>query len=109
LKHEDIEVGGTYLLVTDNLTRRYLSGHPFTVKERRKVWRAQTTGLRIKVWRYYNEDAVAVRADELQELPERELPCTECPIGEYEQHGFTSPSGQTNYKCNNCGHIVSFP
>ncbi len=108
MKHKDIKVGETYLLVTDNLTRQHLSGQPFTVTEKRKVWRAQTVSRRHKVWRYFNEDAVAVRADELQELPEREFPCQQCSTGQYHQVGSTSPNGTVRYRCD-CGHEVSFP
>lgn len=42
------------------------------------------------------------------EVDDREFPCESCDEGEYVAKS-TSPSGITQYKCNACGHGVSFP
>jgi hypothetical protein len=43
------------------------------------------------------------------ELVDRESACGECITGDYKQDGYTQPNGRVNYKCDRCGHEVSFP
>lgn len=112
MKGKDIQEGGTYHFVgSDNPERQHLAGQAFTVTTIRPVFRRfKIKGTR-KVNRYFNADGVGARAEELEPLPEREAPCSECAIGEMIQDGLTQPSGSTDYQCNNenCGHRATFP
>ncbi len=69
MKQSDIVVGETYLFVaTDDASRLHLVGKPFTVTEKKKVWKNQTISRRVPVWRFLNSDGVRARADELEPL-----------------------------------------
>lgn len=71
MQAKDIKVGETYLFVaTTAVTRKHLEGQPFTVVNKRKVWRAQTSSRRHQVWRIFNDDGVGARPDELEPMPE---------------------------------------
>lgn len=67
---KEIEDGTTYLFVaTDNVARQALVGYPFTVQYRKAVFRkfkGQATRKRI---RFFNDDGVGARAEELEPLP----------------------------------------
>ena len=109
MKLSDIKVGETYLFVaTDSPARKSLEGQPFTVTEIKSVWRRnKLRSARMK--RVFNEDGVGARPEELEPISEREFPCNQCMIGQYEQVGYVTPSGQVNYECDQCGDRVSFP
>lgn len=72
MKGADIVVGETYLFVaTMSEARKHLEGEHFTVTEIKKVWRKMgySRGKKsMKVNRYFNEDGVGARADELEPL-----------------------------------------
>ena len=74
MKASDIEIGHTYLLITDSPTRKHLSGKSFTVVNRREVWRHLHFKGKAKVVRFFNDDNVGVPADELQEWDGEQQP-----------------------------------
>lgn len=66
----DIRDGETYLFVaTDSPVRKHLEGHPFTVAERRFVFRKFRGQRTQKHLRFFNDDGVGARAEELEPLP----------------------------------------
>lgn len=73
---KDIVIGETYLFIaTLNPQRKHLEGQPFTVVRKERVFRKvpyrrgkHNAGTR-KVLRFFNDDGVGARADELGELP----------------------------------------
>jgi hypothetical protein len=69
MKSRDIKPGETYMFVaTDSEARKHLEGQPFTVTEIKAVYRrVKRKGTR-KVNRYFNEDGVGARAEELEPL-----------------------------------------
>lgn len=68
MKGSDIEIGTEYLfLATESPARQSLIGKRFTVTEIRRVWRRKNRR-RVQTMRYFNEDGVGARADELAEL-----------------------------------------
>lgn len=73
LKKQDIEVGETYLFVgSDSPKRAHLAGQPFTVSSIEKVYRKVSYRHKkrsMKVTRFFNDDGVGARAEELEELP----------------------------------------
>src|SRR4051812_35995003 len=79
MRKQDIEVGETYLFVaTDNPTRKHLEGQPFKVVERKAVFRKLKRGTR-KPIRFFNENGVGARAEELGPLPPGEwVKCNMC-------------------------------
>lgn len=83
MRKQDIEVGETYLFVaTDNPTRKSLEGQPFKVVERKAVFRKLKRGTR-KPIRFFNENGVGARAEELGPLPEHEWSvCPDCKHAE---------------------------
>lgn len=105
MKHSDIEVGKTYLFVaTDSPARKHLEGTAFTVTNKDKVWRRKG-GRRHRSWRAFNADGVAVRPDELGELPDDH--CPNCFVGTFglvECH-----NGREKFECDKCGHTQTFP
>lgn len=108
MKSSEIKVYGTYMFVaTDSESRKHLEGKPFKVVEIRAVWRRLFKRSK-RVKRFFNENGEGARAEELEPMNEREFLCTECETGEYQMEGFVQPNGQTNYVCNECGHLVSF-
>jgi len=111
MRQRDIKEGQTYLfLATENPARKHLEGKPFTVISKKAVFRRGKKGLR-KPWRYFNEDGIGARAEELVELPERENPCSECETGEMELESSSPGNSETRqrFKCNNCQHTETFP
>lgn len=68
MKGNQIQVGGTYMFVaTDSPGRKHLEGQPFTVERIEAVWRRRFKQSR-KVKRFFNEDNVGARAEELEPL-----------------------------------------
>jgi hypothetical protein len=68
MKGTDIVQGQEYLfLATESPARQSLIGKRFTVVEIRRVWRRKNRR-RVQTMRYFNEDGVGARADELAEL-----------------------------------------
>lgn len=111
MRKQDIEVGETYLFVaTDNPTRKSLEGQPFKVVERKAVFRKLKRGTR-KPIRFFNENGVGARAEELGPLPVNEYyvchACREaCKYGELAFDG-DAEGGQS--LCPNCGAIATVP
>lgn len=69
---KEIKVGETYLFVaTDNPARKHLEMQEFLVVEIKFVWR-RLKHLR-RVQRFFNEDGVGARADELEPLDHFEI------------------------------------
>lgn len=111
MKGSQIIIGQTYLFVaTEALGRKHLEGMAFTVIEKKAVFRRLKKGHR-KVNRFFNEDGVGARPEELEPLPERENGCSHCAIGEMidVEHIPRANEMATRYECNNCGHTETFP
>lgn len=70
MQARDIVDGETYLFVaTDSVARQPLVGYPFTVQSRRAVFRRfKGQGTRKRL-RFFNDDGVGARAEELEPLP----------------------------------------
>lgn len=70
MQTKDIEDGATYLFVaTDSVARQDLVGYPFTVQHRKAVFRKfKGQGTRKRL-RFFNDDGVGARAEELEPLP----------------------------------------
>jgi len=70
MRTKDLVDGETYLFVaTDSPARAHLVGRPFTVAYRKAVFRRfRGQGTRKRL-RFFNEDGVGARAEELDELP----------------------------------------
>lgn len=67
MKSADIKQGETYTFVaTDSPARKHLEGEPFTVVRIDNVWRKFKGKGRKKVKRFFNEDNVGARAEELE-------------------------------------------
>lgn len=68
MKSSQIKQGETYLFVaTDSQARKHLEGHPFYVSEIKAVWRRTFKQSR-RVKRFFNEDGIGARAEELEPL-----------------------------------------
>lgn len=69
----DVQVGETYLFTgSSSPKRQHLAGELFTVHDAKQVWRKMTymRGRRTtKTWRFFNEDGIGARAEELEPLP----------------------------------------
>lgn len=69
MRESEIEIGKTYLFrATSSPERQHLVGKEFTVVEIKDVWRRFQTRMPRKVKRFFNEDGVGARAEELGEL-----------------------------------------
>jgi hypothetical protein len=105
MRKQDIEVGETYLFVaTDNPTRKHLEGQPFKVVERKAVFRKLKRGTR-KPIRFFNENGVGARAEELEPLPAGQwVKCNECEtcsnISELQK--IKEDNDDIAIKCSNC-------
>ncbi len=67
---KEIEDGATYLFVaTDSTARQPLVGYPFTVQYRKAVFRKFRGQATRKRLRFFNDDGVGARAEELEPLP----------------------------------------
>lgn len=70
MRGKDIKEGETYLFVaTTSAARKHLEGTEFTVQEKRLVFRRLQKG-RKKVYRFFNEDGIGARPEELEPLQE---------------------------------------
>lgn len=68
MKAADIIIGETYLFVaTESVARKHLEGQPFTVTGKKSVWRRLNRRSR-RVNRFFNDDGIGARADELEPL-----------------------------------------
>lgn len=105
MKHSDIEVGETYLFrAALNPAREHLVGTAFTVTDKKLVYRRVKKGRR-KVYRIFNEDGLAVRPEELGELPDDH--CPKCYVGTF---GLVDcHNGREKFECDRCGHTATFP
>lgn len=73
MKQSDIVIGDTYLFrATDSPERLYLIGEPFTVVSKKAVFRKFGRKGTRKVNRFFNDDGVGARPEELGELPKNE-------------------------------------
>jgi len=85
MKSADIKVGETYRFMgSESPTRAHLAGEEFTVVNIENVWRRLKKGRR-KVKRFFNEDGVGARADELEPLDDDPKPAQK------ELRDFTEP------------------
>lgn len=99
MNKNDIVVGETYLfLATTSEARKHLEGQPFTVVEKKSVFRRLHRGKR-KVWRFFNEDGVGARAEELGEMPN--------PLILGMDFNAEAPQTVSAWYCLQCGAIVS--
>lgn len=82
MKRDDIEVGETYLFVgSDSPKRKHLAGQPFTVTSKDQVYRKVSYRHKkrsMKVTRFFNDDGVGARAEELGALPKDFTRCRNC-------------------------------
>jgi hypothetical protein len=82
MKRDDIEVGETYLFVgSDSPKRKHLAGQPFTVVSKDQVYRKVSYRHKkrsMKVTRFYNDDGIGARAEELGALPKDFTRCGNC-------------------------------
>jgi uncharacterized protein YifE (UPF0438 family) len=70
MKSSEIKAGQTYMFVaTESPARKHLEGQPFTVVNIEAVWRKVFRRSK-KVKRFFNEDGIGARADELEPLDE---------------------------------------
>lgn len=68
MKSSQVKQGETYLFVaTDSQARKHLEGQPFYVAEIKAVWRRTFKQSR-RVKRFFNEDGIGARAEELEPL-----------------------------------------
>lgn len=68
MKTNEIKEGETYLFIgTDSPARKALEGQPFKVVEIKAVWRRRFKQSR-RVKRFFNEDGIGARADELEPM-----------------------------------------
>jgi rubrerythrin len=104
MKQSDIVVGQTYLfLATDSPARKHLEGKPFTVTEKKAVFRKFYRKGTKKVNRYFNADGIGARAEELEPLPASlSITCTYC--------GYIDLATEwTDGRCPECGEAALVP
>lgn len=116
----EIEVGETYYFVgSDSPTRKHLAGLPFKVVKKERVFRKQAyrRGKRagtVKVLRFFNDDGIGARAEELEPLPkEGFFYCKTCEqwYPDYATHSNLpilpdGTAGQAFTTCSECGEQV---
>lgn len=110
MKAIDIQVGETYMFVaTDAPARKSLEGHPFKVVDIRPVWRRRDKISR-RVKRFFNEDGVGARADELEPLDEGRFACDHCGkvsnVSEVAIDDDTGSADKVYEVCPNCGERI---
>jgi hypothetical protein len=108
MKRDDIEVGQTYLFVgSDSPKRKHLAGQPFTVASKDQVYRKVSYRHKkrsMKVTRFFNDDGIGARADELEPLPKDDFnQCEECKKWYKNEAGF---DGFLPNECPNCGALL---
>lgn len=68
MKSSEIIIGETYLFIgTESPTRQHLTGKPFQVTEKKRVWR-RLKGKRANVYRFFNGAGEGARAEELEPI-----------------------------------------
>lgn len=113
-------MGETYLFVgSDSPKRAHLAGHPFTVTSIEKVYRkiAYRKGKRsMKVTRFFNDDGIGARPEELEPLPANEwVKCNLCSayanISEIKK--IKEDNNDIAVKCPNCNagpeYLINYP
>lgn len=108
MRKQDIEIGETYLFVaTDSPTRKHLEGQPFKVVERKAVFRKLKRGTR-KPIRFFNENGVGARAEELGPLPLNEwYVCHQCKEAtKYGELHIDGDAESAQCLCPNCGAVA---
>jgi len=107
MKQNDIVIGETYLFVgSDNPVRAHLAGKPFKVVDKRAVFRKFKGQVTRKRNRFFNDDGVGARAEELEPITASSgiVKCDKC--------GYVAPLGEiaeADSKCPECGEPVSVP
>lgn len=80
MKSSEIKIGETYTFVaTESQARKHLEGQPFTVVEIKPVWRRLFKQSK-RVKRFFNEDGIGARADELEPMDDETTPLEEAPF-----------------------------
>lgn len=71
MKSSDIKEGETYMFMgSESPARAHLAGTHFKVTEIKAVWRRQFKQSK-RVKRFFNEDGIGARADELEPLDDK--------------------------------------
>lgn len=120
MKRDDVEVGETYLFIgSDSPKRKHLAGQAFTVVSKDQVYRKVSYRHKkrsMKVTRFFNEDGVGARAEELETLPANEwVKCNLCgtyaSISEIEK--IKEDNNDIAVKCPNCNagpeYLINYP
>lgn len=116
MKIREIEEGKTYMFVaTYDTNRKHLEGKPFTVTEKREVYRYNPGRPQRSRMRLYNENLDWAKSWELEPMPEeRQLPeriLIEAAAMEFHQGGNTiwiqSPQGATVLRIKCTGKILT--
>lgn len=107
MRQSDIKEGETYLFVaTDVPQRKHLEGKPFTVVEKRAVYRRFTGQRGGFKNRYFNTDNVGARAEELEPMPAQLAGTVQCP---HCQQISLIDEIEADKKCPECGELVDLP
>ncbi len=110
MKRDDIEIGVTYLFVgSDSPKRKHLAGQPFTVQSKGMVYRKvkyRHKKRSMKVARFFNDDGVGARAEELEALPKDFTRCNNCGCwSDLSKIEPTTEKGPIN--CPECGEDIA--
>lgn len=109
MKRDDIEIGETYLFIgSDSPKRKHLAGQPFTVVSKDQVYRKVSYRHKkrsMKVTRFFNDDGVGARPEELEPLSQHEWSI--CPTCKHVEKvaDLSYTDGKTTVTCNECGEI----
>lgn len=115
MKRDDIEVGETYLFVgSDSPKRKHLAGQPFTVVTKDRVYRKVSYRHKkrsMKVLRFFNDDGIGARAEELETLPNQEFyKCTHCKefsrIADLHVRPLNEEIGRACPHCGEAAHVT---
>jgi predicted RNA-binding Zn-ribbon protein involved in translation (DUF1610 family) len=110
MKRDDIEVGETYLFMgSDSPKRKHLAGQPFTVTSKDQVYRKVSYRHKkrsMKVTRFFNDDGVGARAEELGALPGDFTRCRNC--GSWSNITLIAPEVEKGpINCPECGEGIA--
>lgn len=110
MKRDDIEVGETYLFMgSDSPKRKHLAGQPFTVTSKDQVYRKVSYRHKkrsMKVTRFFNDDGVGARAEELGTLPGDFTRCRNC--GSWSNVSQIAPEVEKGpINCPECGESIA--
>jgi hypothetical protein len=112
MKRDDIEIGETYLFMgSDSPKRKHLAGQPFTVTSKDQVYRKVSYRHKkrsMKVTRFFNDDGVGARAEELGTLPKTGFyHCKNENCRKWSRvEDLTVESGPGQF-CGHCGEMVA--